>query len=118
MQQLGSVTKAVVGIGHWAANESTVYDATEEKVRDELHHRGVCAEIAGVLIDAAGRSVDSPLPQRMICPSADHLRAIPEVIAIAYHTVRAPAVKAAIRGGLVNSLVTHSSLARSLLDDR
>ena len=117
MQQLGSVTKAVVGIGQWAPNESTVFDATEEEVRDSLHRRGVCGEIAGVLVDAAGHEVDSELPKRMICPSADQLRSIPEVIAIAYHTARSPAVRAAIRDGLVDSLVTHASLARSLLED-
>jgi DNA-binding transcriptional regulator LsrR (DeoR family) len=52
----------------------------------------------------------------MICPSADQLRAIPEVLAIAYNTVRTPAVKAAVRGGLVDSLITHASLARTLLE--
>ena len=31
--RLGSVTKAVVGIGLWAPGESTVYDVTDEKVR-------------------------------------------------------------------------------------
>jgi DNA-binding transcriptional regulator LsrR (DeoR family) len=115
--QFGSVTKAVVGIGRWAPAESTVYDATEEDVRDALHHRGACGEIAGALVDSAGHPVDTDLPDRMICPSADQLRAIPEVLAIAYNRVRSPAVEAAVRGGLVDSLVTHASLARTLLGD-
>jgi DNA-binding transcriptional regulator LsrR (DeoR family) len=117
MNQFGTVTKAVVGLGLWAPRESTVYDATEQEARDELHRRGVCGEIAGVLVDAGGRVVESELRKRMICPSADQLRAIPEVLAIAYNTVRSPAVKAAVRGGLVDSLVTHASLAMSLLED-
>jgi DNA-binding transcriptional regulator LsrR (DeoR family) len=107
----------VVGIGLWAPTESTVYDATEEDVRDALHHRGVRGEIAGALVDSAGRPVETDLLQRMICPSAEQLRAIPEVLAIAYNRVRSPAVKAAVRGGLVDSLVTHASLARTLLED-
>jgi DNA-binding transcriptional regulator LsrR (DeoR family) len=117
MRQFGSVTKAVIGIGQWAPTESTVYDATEEDVRDELRHRGVCGEIAGVIVDSAGQPVETDLPERMICPSADQLRAIPEVLAVVYNTVRSPAVKAAVRGGLVDSLVTHASLARTLLED-
>ena len=117
LRQFGSVTKAVVGIGLWAPTESTVYDATEEDVRDALHHRGVRGEIAGAIVDSAGRSVETDLPGRMICPSADQLRAIPEVLAIAYNRVRSPAVKAAVRGGLVDSLVTHASLARTLLEE-
>ena len=117
MRQFSSVTKAVVGIGLWAPTESTVYDATEEDVRDELHRRGACGEIAGALIDTRGDPVDTNLPERMICPSADQLRAVPEVIAIAYNAVRSPVVGAAVRGGLVDSLVTHASMARSLLED-
>jgi DNA-binding transcriptional regulator LsrR (DeoR family) len=116
MRQLGSVTKAVIGIGTWAPSESTVYDAVEEDVRDELGRRGVCGDVAGVLVDTAGHAVESILPERMICPSIDQLRAIPEVVAVAYNTVRSPAVKAAIDGGLVNSIVTHASLAESLLE--
>jgi DNA-binding transcriptional regulator LsrR (DeoR family) len=117
LRQFSSVTKAVVGIGLWAPTESTVYDATEEDVRDALHDRGARGEIAGAIVDSAGHPVGTDLPERMICPSADQLRAIPEVLAIAYNRVRSPAVKAAIRGGLVDSLVTHASLARTLLED-
>jgi len=117
LQQFGSVTKAVVGVGLWAPTESTVYDATEEDVRDELRHRGVCGEIAGAVIDSAGHPVETDLPERMICPSVDQLRAIPEVLAIAYNTVRSPVVEAAVRGGLVDSVVTHASVARALLEN-
>jgi DNA-binding transcriptional regulator LsrR (DeoR family) len=78
--RFGSVTKAVVGVGLWAPGESTVYDAANEKVRRELHRRGVCGEIAGVLIDADGRPAESDLTERMIGISAAQLRAIPEVI--------------------------------------
>ena len=115
LERFDSVTRAVVGIGLWAPTESTVYDATDAHVRDELQRRGVCGEIAGVPVDAAGQPVEWGLAERMICVTADQLRAIPEVLGIAYGTRRSPAVKAAIRGGLVDSLVTHADLARSLL---
>jgi DNA-binding transcriptional regulator LsrR (DeoR family) len=113
--RFGSVTKAVVGIGLWAPGESTVYDVTDKKVRRELHRRGVCGEIAGVLIDANGRPVESDLTERMIGISAAELRAIPEVIGVAHSIARGPAVHAAIRGGFIKSLVTHPSLARDLV---
>lgn len=113
--RFSSVTRAVVGIGRWAPGESTVYDATEQKARRQLHRRGVRGEICGVLVDATGHPVESDLTKRMIGISAAQLRAIPEVIALAYSTARSPAVQAAIRGGLINSVVTHSSLARALL---
>jgi DNA-binding transcriptional regulator LsrR (DeoR family) len=113
--RFGSVTKAVVGVGLWAPGESTVYDVTDEKVRRELHRRGVCGEIAGVLIDADGQPAKSDLSERMIGVSATQLRAIPEVIGLAYSVARSPAVQAAIRGGFIKSLVTHPSLALALV---
>ena len=116
LQQVGAVTKAVIGVGWWGPDESTVFDATEEAVRTDLRRRGVCGDIAGVLIDADGDAIGADVAERIICPTADQLRAVPEVVGVAYHTVRAPAVRAAIRGGLVDSLVTHAALAHTLLD--
>ena len=113
--RFSSVTKAVVGVGLWAPGESTVHDVIQEKVRRELSRRGVCGEIAGVLFDADGRPVESDLTERMISVSAAQLRAIPEVIALAYGTARSPAVQAAIRGGFINSIGTHPSLAKALV---
>jgi DNA-binding transcriptional regulator LsrR (DeoR family) len=113
--RFGSVTKAVVGVGLWAPGDSTVYDVTDKKLQRELHQRGVCGEIAGVLIDADGYPAESDLTERMIGISAAQLRAIPEVIGLAYGIARSPAVQAAVRGGFIKSLVTHPSLARALL---
>jgi DNA-binding transcriptional regulator LsrR (DeoR family) len=75
----------------------------------------VCAEISGVLVDADGNPVRSELTERMIGITADQMRAVPEVIAIVYGGAKVRAVLAAVRGGMVNSLVTHSTLAESLI---
>lgn len=114
--QFGSVTKAVAGIGLWGAGHSTVYEATGTPERRALHKQGVVADVSGILLDAEGTPVETSLSDRMVGISAAQMRAIPEVIGIAYDEVKAPAVLAAVRGGLVNGLVTHSSLARALLE--
>ena len=114
-EQLGSVTKAVTGIGLWAPEQSTVYDAVGPKERRMLRRLGVCADISGVFVDAEGAPVSADLSERMIGVSAVQLRQIPEVLAIAYGIPKAPAVRAALRSGLVDSLVTHGTLARLLL---
>ena len=44
--------------------------------------------------------------------------AIPEVIAIVYGMAKVDALIAAVRGGLVNSVVTHSTLALAVLEGR
>jgi DNA-binding transcriptional regulator LsrR (DeoR family) len=110
-----TVTKAVVGVGRWAAGQSTIYDAADERDRQLLTKLGTCADISGVTIDADGRPVHAGLTERMIGISAAEMRAIPEVIAIAYGAAKAPAIRAAIRSGLVSAVVTHSSLATDLL---
>ena len=113
----GSVTKAVVGVGRWAPGLSTVYDAADDRDRRLQRRLGTVADISGVAVDLQGQPVRGGLIERMIGISAAQMRTMPEVIAIAYGVAKAPAVSAAIRGGLVSGLVTHSTLAAALLDD-
>ena len=110
-----SVTIAVVAIGAWAPGLSTIYDAITPAERDALAALGVCAELAGVFIGQDGRPVATPLDSRMIVTSGAALERIPFVLSVAWGVAKSTAVSAAIRGGLVHGLVTHTSLARALL---
>jgi DNA-binding transcriptional regulator LsrR (DeoR family) len=115
--QLPSVTKAVAGIGLWEPGQSTLYDVASDRDREALRGLGVCADVSGVFLSADGEPVRTELAERMIGIDADQMRAIPEVIAIPYGTAKAPAVRAALRCGLVGGLVTHAALAEALLED-
>jgi DNA-binding transcriptional regulator LsrR (DeoR family) len=115
--QLPSVTKAVAGIGLWEPGQSTLYDASSEFDREELSRLGVCADISGVFLDADGEPVKTELADRMIGINHEQMRAIPELIAIPYGVAKAPAVRAALRSGLIGGLVTHTALAQLVLDD-
>src|SRR6202451_1726826 len=112
-----SVTIAVVAIGAWGPGLSTIYDAVTPAERAALTTLGVHAELAGVFIGADGRPLATPLDGRMIVTAAALLTEIPLVLAVAYDAAKSNAVRAAIRGGLVHGLVTHTSLARALLSD-
>jgi DNA-binding transcriptional regulator LsrR (DeoR family) len=116
-RQFDSVTKAVVGVGRWAPGQSTVFDATEDKERRHLARDGIVADVSGILLHADGSAVEARLTERMIGINAAQMRAIPQVIAIVYGAVKAPAVLAAVRSGVVKGLVTHTSMARSMLAD-
>jgi DNA-binding transcriptional regulator LsrR (DeoR family) len=116
MARFAGLTKAVVAIGAWAPGQSTVADAVSEQERRRDEQLGVRAELGGIQLDADGHAVATQLSERIICIGADALRAVPERIAIAYGTRKAAAVRAAIRGGFVSTLVTHASLARELLE--
>lgn len=110
-----SVTVAVVSIGAWSPGLSTIYDAVTPAEREALAADGVHAEVAGVFIGADGRPLVTALDGRMIVAPVPLFTRIPFVLGVAYDPAKSPAVHAAIRGGLVHGLVTHSSLARSLL---
>lgn len=110
------LTIAVVGLGGWAAGTSTVFDALRPAERRAAARIGVRAELCGILLDDDGGLVESDISERMVTISPHQLRAVPEVIGIAYGRAKAPSVLAAVRGGLVNGLVVHSALARELLD--
>jgi DNA-binding transcriptional regulator LsrR (DeoR family) len=114
--QLPRVTKAVVGVGLWEAGQSTLYDAAREHDRRALRRLGVCAEVSGVFLSADGEPVETPLTERMIGVDAEQMRAISEVIVIAYGAAKVAAARAVLCSGLVSGLVTHTSLARALLD--
>lgn len=110
-----AVTRAVAAVGLWAPGGSTLHDAADERDQQALRDLGVCAEISGVFLSAEGEPVETELATRMIGIDADRMRAIPEVIVLSYGPAKAPAVRAALRSGLVGGLVTHSALARALL---
>jgi DNA-binding transcriptional regulator LsrR (DeoR family) len=109
------VTKAVVAVGGWDPPASTVYEAITASERKSLLRLGVHADVSGVLLDREGSAVHAPLTDRMVCIDAMDLEKIPEVIALAYGPEKASATRAAIRGGYVNGIVTHTSMARALL---
>jgi DNA-binding transcriptional regulator LsrR (DeoR family) len=114
--QLPFVTKAVGGLGLWEAGSSTLYDTASDEDRRALRDLGVCADISGVFLSAEGEPVPTELADRMILLSAAEMRAIPEVLVIPYGLAKAPALRAALRSGLVGGVVTHSGLARAVLD--
>ncbi len=115
LRRFPDVTKAVVGIGAWAPGLSTVADALTDEERRAVHDQGVRAELSGVQVDEAGAPVRTSLTDRLIGIGAEQLRAVPEVVAIAYGPRKAAAVRAAVRGGFVTSVVTHTAMADELL---
>jgi len=115
LEMCGKVTKAVVGVGAWQKGLSTVADAVTELEWREGRDVGVCAEIGGIQLDAEGRPATTSLTDRLIGIDAGRLRAVDDVIGLVYGAEKADAVRAALRGGFVTSLVTHGAMARALL---
>jgi DNA-binding transcriptional regulator LsrR (DeoR family) len=109
------VTKAVVGIGAWAAGQSTIHDLLTDDERAGLARSGVVGELAGVFFDHRGKPLRPNVAGRLITLRADQLRAVPEVVAVVSGRGKAEAVGAALEGRLVHGLVADSELAAALL---
>ncbi|MBA2738082.1 MAG: hypothetical protein H0U47_00225 [Nocardioidaceae bacterium] len=95
----------------------TVYDALTPSERHRLAAAGVVAEISGILVDDEGHPLQPPFVRRMLCPTADQLAQVPHVVALAYGAERAGAVAAALRTGLLHSVVVDKALAERLTEE-
>lgn len=115
MAHLDTVSKAVVGVGGWDPPHSTLYDALTPDERVMMLRSGVHTDLSGVLLDAHGDAIETPLSGRIIAITAQQLRRIPEVIGLAYGLDKVSAAHAAIRGGYLQGLVTHTEFAEQLL---
>ncbi len=110
-----SAAVAVVGVGGWGPGLSTLYQGATPAERAEMARAGVRAELAGICLSAEGEPLHISFSERMIAVDPAQLAGISQRIAIPYGTEKHQAVLAALRSGLVTMLVTHSSLAESLL---
>lgn len=115
MARFDELTKAIVTIGAWKPGHSTVVDAISAADYEEARAAGVVCEIAGMQLDAQGAGADTPLSERVIGIDVERLRRVPEIVAVAYGSEKAAAVRAAVSGELITTLITHGSLARELL---
>ncbi|HEX2035518.1 MAG TPA: sugar-binding transcriptional regulator [Chloroflexota bacterium] len=114
-QLFDSLQLALVGIGSLQESafiERGVLSAAE---RGELSRAGAVGEICGRYYDSHGRECHTALRDRVIGIDLDTLRRGPDVVAITNGRTRAPAVRAALEGGLITSLVIDDGGAEALL---
>jgi deoxyribonucleoside regulator len=113
----GSLGLALVGVG--SLDESAFIDrgvlGQEQLAR--LRAAGAVGEICGRFFDADGRECASEYRDRVVSIELDVLRRCPEVVAVTNGARRAEAVRAALRGELVRSLVIDDAGARALLGE-
>jgi DNA-binding transcriptional regulator LsrR (DeoR family) len=110
------LTRAVVGIGAWEPGANSIRSALSEADARAVDAAGGIADIASIVLDAEGRQVRAAgLPERCIAIREDQLRRVPDVIAIAGGAAKVPAIRAALRSGLIHRLVTDEEAARLLV---
>jgi DNA-binding transcriptional regulator LsrR (DeoR family) len=115
LRMFDDVTTAVVSVGSWDPPNSQLLGAISEGEQRALMDQGVKAEIAAILVSAAGTVVTSDFAARCISISAAQMRHIPRVIGVAGGAEKAEAVVAVARAGLLTGLVTERALAEAAL---
>ncbi|KIH99266.1 transcriptional regulator [Streptomonospora alba] len=115
LSRFDRLTKAVVSIGGWDEQSSTVYACLDARARAELRTKGVRAEISAQLFDSAGTRVHSDLDERVLAITDLQLARVPDVIAVAGGPGKAEAIGVVLRSGLISTLVTDAATATELL---
>ena len=91
-------------------------DSVSETLQD-LKEKGGIGETLGRVFDKNGNTVESGFNDRIIGLSLDDLKKIPNRVCIIYDDYKVPAVKTALKTGLVNVLITDDNIAEQLLLD-
>lgn len=111
-----SLDLAMVALGGWRAGISTVWDRVDNATRLAGVEAGAVGECSGRLISADGQTVRTQLDERVIAVTLEQLRHTPHVVVVAQGAARADAVRAAIRAGIVGTLIIDEDLAWALED--
>ncbi len=109
---------ALVGIGRPTAGSVVLQAgilAPEEL--DALGDLGAVGDIALRFFDADGHAVDHEICDRIIGLDLDQIKKIPRVIGVAGGEEKLEVIRAALRGKLINVLVTEDRIARHLLKE-
>lgn len=115
-RMLGELDLALIGVGSPDDSAFVERGVLEPAMLAEVRAAGAVGEICGRFFDAAGRECATPHRDRVVGVDLDALRATPEVVGVTAGAARAPAVRAAIAGRLVRSLVLDDGCAAALLD--
>lgn len=118
MKLMEEVTLALVGIGEvkpssLLARSGNVFT---EKELENLRAMGAVGDILLRFFDCKGQPVDSPFEKRVVGMSLEQLRRVRRAVGIAGGRRKVEAIRGALRGGLINILITDRFTATRLLE--
>ncbi len=114
-ERLKKADAALVGVGPLDPSVYIDRGVLDKNGIKQLRQRNAVGEICGRFFNEKGRECASPWRERVISIDLEYLRKIPQVIGVSAGIERAPAVAAALKGGLVKILLIDESGANALL---
>ncbi len=119
LEYCGKLSMILMGIGKLTPSRllqdsGNVLDSED---LEELRRRGAVGDICLRFYDRDGQLVDSAFNKRVLGISADQIRATPRRVAVAGGKSKVEAIRAALRGKWLTTLITDMDVAQALLGD-
>lgn len=118
-QMFDKVNISISGIGAFFPETTTVLaqpDYLAPKDLTKLREHGVIGDIVLRFIDMNGNECDTDLKSRTISIEMDQFKKIQRKVTIASENQKAYAILAAVKGGLVDTLIIDSELGKKLIE--
>lgn len=118
LKAAAAVELALVGIGSMGFHSSLHIvermNLTAEE-QESFEAQNPVGDICARLVDAHGRPLGPPAAERVLAVTFEELRAIPEVVGVAFGVEKAPGVGGVLRSGVLDTVVLDENLAREVL---
>ena len=82
-----------------------------------LKEAGAVGDILGTFLDADGEAVDHSLNRRVMALRPTELRSLPCVVLASGGAFKLPIIRALLRAGYVDRLITDEKVAKTLVDE-
>lgn len=118
VRMTGLASFTLVGIG--SMNENATVIRTGVISRNDFMYLGMKNAVGDVLchfVDENGDLVETPIEDRLISVPLAELKAMPNVVGLAAGPNKVNAIRAVLKGGYLDMLVTDESTAAALLED-
>lgn len=106
---------AMTSCGSLAQDTTLTHIRAVKDHLDDILRLGAVGELMGCFLDMDGRPIDHFLNESVIALNPDKLKLKPYSILVSGGTDKIQIIRAILRGGYVNRLVTNESVARALL---
>lgn len=107
----------LTGIGSWKSGASSLFNIFPEEWKNELIHKDVCADVCISLIDSKGNILDNPIDHLGFGITSEQLKEAKNIIGIAGGKEKYEAILAALKSGLLSTLITDFNTAIKLLSE-
>lgn len=115
LNKAGQADLLIAGMGAMGADSRMLINGLGDDDLAALTADGAVGDLCARFFDEHGRAVPSHVDQRLIGLTLDELMAIPNRVVIASGAGKTSALRAALVGGLINTLVTDTNTAEALL---